>query len=158
MNPPTTPGYTLTPTALERWRDKGLTLEPAADGGIEATFRFEGSTCGGVPLAMIYRVSLSPEADGRRIRALDCAPAPDNDGHESMCSFYHTNGRILEFAAAEKPLLGEPLDAVLTWRPKIVSAACLCAPQSRTHKWTAVFQTIHFALHPPALTAAAAEV
>jgi hypothetical protein len=152
------PGYTLTPTALERWRDKGLTLELAADGGIKASFRFEGSTCGGVPLTMIYCVSLSPEADGRRIRALDCAPAPGTDGHESMCSFYHTNGRILEFASAEKPLLGEPLDAVLTWRPKIVSAGCLCAPQSRTHKWTAVFQTIHFALNPPAPVAEATGV
>ena len=155
MNPPATPGYTLNQRSLERCRDRGLKLESAADGGIEATFRFEGSTCGGIPLAMLYRVSLAPESEGRRIRALSCAPETGDDGHERMCSYMHTSGRILEFAANEKPLLGEPLEAVLSWRPKIFAAGCLCAEPSRMHKWSAVLQTIHFALYPPPVEATA---
>lgn len=155
MNPPESTGYTMNQRSLERWRDRGLKLEPAVDGGIEATFRYEGATCGGVPLAMIYRVSLAPESDARRIRALSCTPEPGNDGHERMCSFMHTNGKVLEFANNEKPLLGEPLEAIMSWRPKVISAACLCAPQSRNHKWATVLQTIHFTLNPPPVEATA---
>lgn len=149
MNAPDTPGYTMNHRSLERWRDRGLKMEPAPDGGIEAVFRYEGSTCGGVPLAMIYRVSLSPEGEGRRIRALSCAPEPGDEGHERMCSYMHTGGRIMGYVTNEKPLLGEPLETVLSWRPKIFGAGCLCAEPSRMHKWSAVLQTIHFTLYPP---------
>ncbi|MFI5356423.1 MAG: hypothetical protein ACHQ4G_03720 [Opitutales bacterium] len=141
------PGYTLNPKALERGRDGRLTLTPATDGGWEVAFRFEGSTCSNVPLTMIYRVTLGPAAEGYPIRAMGCRPAEGADGHERMCSFLNTEGRILEIVDSEQPLLGQPLDAVLTWRPITLSAGCLCAPPSRNHKWSTVLQTLHFALH-----------
>lgn len=149
MNAPATPGYTMNERALERWRDGRLTLAPTVEGGVEAQLRYEGCTCGGVPLAMIYRVTLGPEAEGHVIQAMSCAPAPGTDGHERMCSYFHTDGRILEIADSEKPLLGRPLAAVLEWRPQMLSAACLCATPSRTHKWSSVLQTLHYALHRP---------
>lgn len=154
MNP-TAPGYTLNPRALQRWRDDRLTLAPAADGGWHATFRFDGSTCGNIPLTMVYSVRLGPAAEGHPIRELHCAPAPETDGHTRMCSYLETDGRILEIADAERPLLGQPLDAVLEWRPPTLPAGCLCAAVSRNHKWCAVLQTLHLALHPPGVPPAA---
>ncbi len=152
MNPttPSVPGYTMTPSALERWRDGCLTLTPQADGGVDASLEFEGATCSGIPLTMVYRVSLGSVGEGRPIRTMECAPLPGTDGHERMCSYMHTSGRILQIANDEKPLLGQPLEAVMSWRPKTYSAGCLCAMPSRDHKWSSVLQTIHFALNPTA--------
>jgi hypothetical protein len=46
----------------------------------------------------------------------------------------------------KKPLLGEPLEAVLAWNPKTLPAGCVCSQQSRSHKWLIVLETIHFTL------------
>ncbi len=143
-----TPLYTMNQRALERWRDGRLTLKPNEDGDTEASFRFEGSTCGNIPLTMVYQVTLGPPQDGYPIKAMGCRPLEGSDGHERMCSYIHTDGRILEITDNEKPLLGQPLDAVLTWRPKTLPAGCLCATPSRNHKWLAVLQTLHFTLNP----------
>jgi hypothetical protein len=152
MNPSTAPipGYTLQPRELERWRDGHLSMRSEEGGAIEATFRFEGATCSGIPLTMIYQVTLGPAGEGYPIQAMACHPASDTDGHERMCSYLHTSGRILQIANDEKPLLGQPLEAVMSWRPKTYAAGCLCATPSRDHKWAAVLQTLHFALQPPA--------
>jgi len=148
----TAPAYTMNPRALVRWRDQRLAMEPLPDGGVRATFRFDGSTCGNVPLTMIYAVEVGPEAEAHPIRSMHCAPAPGDTGHTRMCSFLESAGRILEVADAEKPLLGQPLAAVLTWQPLLSPAGCLCAAASRNHKWSAVLQTLHLALHPVSST------
>lgn len=148
MNLPATPGYTMNQSSLERWRDGCLTLTPRDDGGVNASIEFEGATCSGIPLTMVYRVTLGSESEGHPIRAMECQPLAGTDGHERMCSYMHTSGRILEIANSEKPLLGEQLAAVLSWRPKTYAAGCLCATPSRDHKWSSVLQTIHFALYP----------
>ena len=145
----TIPLYTMNQRALERWRDGRLTLQSKANEDTEASFRFEGSTCGNVPMTMVYHVTLGPPSDGYLIKAMGCHPLAGTDGHERMCSYINTDGRILEIADNEKPLLGQPLDAVLTWRPKTLPAGCLCTPSSRDHKWLAVLQTLHFTLNPP---------
>jgi len=142
-----TQAYTMNPRALQRWREQRLAMEPQPDGGVRATFRFDGSTCGNIPLAMIYEVEVGPEADGRPIRALCVAPLAGDSGHTRMCSYLETGGRILEVADAEKPLLGQPLAAVLDWKPQLSPAGCLCAAASRNHKWSAVLQTLHLALY-----------
>jgi pyruvoyl-dependent arginine decarboxylase (PvlArgDC) len=46
----------------------------------------------------------------------------------------------------EKPLLGQPLNDVISWQRTASSAGCYCEPGSRKHKWGLVLETVHFAL------------
>ena len=149
MNPSTTSTYVFNLRALQRWRAERLSLAPRADGGVEATFCYDGSTCGNCAFTLLYRVTLGPAEEGHPLRAMGCAPAPGSDGQERMCSYLATQGRILETVEAEKPLLGRPLASVLDWRPAAVPAGCLCTAAHRDHKWLAVLETLHFALLGP---------
>ena len=142
--------YTLNLRALQRWREQRLRVESRADGGARGVFRFDGSTCGNIPWAMDYVVEVGAAAHGHVIEAMSCTVVPGDTGHMKMCSYIETGGRILEIADSEKPLLGQPLAAVFTWKPALSPAGCLCAAASRNHKWSAVLQTLHLALHDPA--------
>ena len=62
--------YSFPERALRRWARENLTRTPCADGGVEAVFRFEGSTCGNVAFHLLYRVALAAESADRRIEAL----------------------------------------------------------------------------------------
>ena len=46
----------------------------------------------------------------------------------------------------EKPLLGEPINRVLTWDSPSTVAGCYCELSDRLHKWRLALETIHFAL------------
>jgi hypothetical protein len=46
----------------------------------------------------------------------------------------------------ERPLVGQPLDDVLRWRPAHSPAGCFCTAESRAHKWGLVLEVLHFAL------------
>ena len=48
--------------------------------------------------------------------------------------------------ATEKPLLGRPLDDVLTWQRAANPSGCFCDSARREHKWGLAFEVIHFAL------------
>lgn len=139
--------YVFPERALQRWSRDNLRLHPRADGGLEATFWFEGSTCGNIAFELVYRVGVGPEPAGRRIESLACAPATHNDGHTRMCCWQEDAGAARALLERERPLLGEPLGAVLAWRPVRSPAGCLCAEPSRAHKWQAVLETLHFTLH-----------
>jgi hypothetical protein len=141
--------YAFPVRALRRWAGENLTLTPRPDGGLEALFRLEGSTCANIAFSLLYRVTLSPAPAGRRIEAMNCAPAPYDEGHTRMCSWQENAGAIAATMRDETPLLGLPLDAVLAWRPNKSPAGCLCAQPSRHYKWQAVLETLHFALHQP---------
>ena len=138
--------YSFPERALRRWARENLTLTPCADGGVEAVFRFEGSTCGNVAFHLLYRVSLAAESADRRIEALHCEAAPFDEGHARMCCWQENAAAIAATMRREAPLLGEPLGAVLAWRPAKSPAGCLCSEPSRHHKWQAVLETLHFAL------------
>lgn len=140
------PAYAFAPRALRRWRDERLTLAFAADGRVSAQFRFEGSTCGNVPFELVYRVELAAAADGYRVIAMSCAPAPGDEGHQQMCSYRESAERILATLATEQNLVGQPLADVLAWSPSVSPAGCVCAAASRNHKWLAILQTLHFTL------------
>ncbi len=140
--------YSTNTRALRRWSAERLALRDVENSKIHAQFRFEGSTCSnmGRPLAFLYSVTLSSREEGHRILEMDCVPAPEDEGHRSMCSYLESAERILGALLKEKPLLGEPLEAVLAWQPKTLPAGCMCSQSSRDHKWLLVLQTIHFAL------------
>ena len=48
--------------------------------------------------------------------------------------------------ASEKPLVGLPLNDVLSWKRPANPAGCFCETGSREHKWGMIFEVIHFAL------------
>ncbi len=141
-------GYTLNPRALAKWARERVRLSTRADGITEATFRYDGTTCSnqGRPLAFDYRVQLAPAAEGRRVLRAECLPAENDDGHRAMCAYIQDPGALMAAIASEKPLLGEPLDAVLTWTRPTASAGCYCEREARTHKWGLALEAIHYAL------------
>jgi hypothetical protein len=140
--------YAVNTRALKRWAEERLSLTPREDGGIDAVFRYDGTTCTnmGRPLAFHYSVRLGPREEGFPIREQRCAPAPGDQGHPYMCQFIRDGGRLLTDIAEEKPLLGRPLNAVLGWSRGADPAACYCEPASREHKWALVLETVHYAL------------
>lgn len=142
-----TPAYAFPLRALRRWRDQHLTLRPGDDGGVRATFRLEGSTCGNVAFLLDYHVRLSPAADGHRLLELTAAPAPHDDNHVQMCAAREDVDRLLATLRREQPCLGQPLATTLDWRPTTQPAGCLCALNSRARMWQAVYHTLHYALY-----------
>lgn len=137
--------YAFPERALHRWVREHLTLISRADGGVEAVFRFEGSTCGNVAFNLVYQVAFGPAAAGHRIESMRCEAAPYDEGHARMCC-WQDRAAVVAIRHGETPLLGQPVEAVLTWRPLKSPAGCLCTELSRHHKWQAVLETMHLAL------------
>ncbi len=140
--------YTVNGRALRKWAQERVRLEPQADGTVVACFRFDGTTCSnqGRPLAFDYAVTLSGPEGGYTILASDCRPAVDDDGHTFMCSYLSDSEGLMRAIAAEKPLLGRPLDEVLQWARTAAPSGCHCTAESRTHKWGLALEAIHYAL------------
>ena len=140
--------YSTNTRALRRWAAERLTLTPREDGSIDALFRYEGTTCSnmGHPLRFEYRVRLGPRDDGYPIRGQRCAPAADDTGHTRMCGYLGRGDALLDEVAADTPLAGEPLSAVIGWQRPASVAGCYCDEASRAHKWGLVLETIHYAL------------
>ncbi len=138
--------YAFPERALRRWARENVSITPRTDGGTDAIFRFEGSTCSNVSFHLLYRVSLVPESVGCVIKSMDCEVAEHDEGHARMCCWQENAAAAAATMRNETPLLGQPLSAVLAWRPCKSPAGCLCAEPSRLHKWQAVLETLHFVL------------
>jgi hypothetical protein len=134
--------------ALRRWAAERLTLSAASDGGMDAVFRYDGTTCVsmGHPLAFEYRVTLGPRERGFPIEGQRCTPVAGDDGHRSMCVYLREGDALVERIAQERPLAGQPLDGVLGWKRPLMGAGCYCDATSRAHKWGLVLETLHYAL------------
>ena len=138
--------YTVNRKALKRWAEERLSLHENADGSVDALFRYEGSTCTNKPLIFTYSVTLGPPADGYPILKQSCVPAPEDKGLALMCQYIEDAAGLMGSIDREKPLRGERLEAVLSWRRTPVGAGCYCDQASRDHKWGLVLETIHYAL------------
>jgi hypothetical protein len=140
--------YTVGLKALQKWSGERVRIEARVDGSIEATFRFDGTTCSnmGHPLAFDYAVTLSAPADGYRILEADCRPSPGEDGYRQMCAYLVDSGELMHAIASEKPLLGRPLNDVLTWTRASAPSGCHCTADSRAHKWGLALEAIHYTL------------
>lgn len=140
--------YTVSRKALQRWSDERLTISARPDGGIDAIFRYEGTTCTnlGRPLLFHYSVTLGSSDDGYPIREQSCAPAPGDSGYTSMCRYISHPEQLMAAIDRERPLQGQRLDDVLQWARPASPAGCYCEPESRQHKWGLVLETIHYAL------------
>ena len=63
-----------------------------------------------------------------------------------MCGFMENAEHLMAAVDAEKPLLGQPLNRVLSWESATSAAGCYCQASDRMHKWRLVLETIHYAL------------
>lgn len=140
--------YTVNRKALQRWSKERLTLHVGDDGAIDASFRYEGTTCSnmGWPMTFDYTVKLGPRTEGYPIREQHCAPVAGDTGHEHMCQYLEDPVRLMTAIDRGKPLNGERLNAVLSWQRQASGAGCFCEAASRDHKWGLVLETIHYAL------------
>lgn len=140
--------YSVNHRALEKWSRERLRLEFSRVGDVEAVFHYEGTTCSnmGRALEYDYRVKLAPPAEGYRILEMHCAPRPGDTGHQFQCEYLNDAGAFMRNIAAEKPLLGRPLNDVLTWKREYNPSGCFCDLSRREHKWGLVLEVIHFAL------------
>lgn len=152
---PTAWPYVFPERAVRRWIRENLKVTPRDGGGIDAVFRFDGSTCGNVAFVLNYHLVLGAEAEGYPISSYRIEPAPYIEGHERMCCWQENPESAAARFTAGMPLAGQPLSAVLTWRPARSPAGCLCTEPSRLHKWQAALETVHCALtrqpNPPSL-------
>ena len=66
--------YRTSRKALQRWARERLIMVPREDGGVDAQFRYDGTTCTnmGRELAFRYDVTLGPRSEGFPIRAQRC--------------------------------------------------------------------------------------
>jgi hypothetical protein len=140
--------YIINPKALKRWADERLALALREDGTVDAMFHYEGTTCSNMGRAIHfeYHVVLGPRREGYPIRELRCAPARDDEGHKFMCEYMVNAEHLMVAIDHEKPLLGRPLNDVLSWQRPAIAAGCYCEPASRKHKWGLALETIHYAL------------
>ncbi len=146
--PAFSPAYVTSLKALRRWADERLTLTERDDGSVEATFRYEGSTCSnmGRTLRFDYHVELGPRAAGFPIRAQRCQPAAGDDGYQFMCEYVREGDTFIDAIDRHAPLLGRPLVDVFAWPRPHLGPGCFCEAEAREHKWGLVLETIHYAL------------
>jgi hypothetical protein len=140
--------YSVNGRALRKWSQEHLQLTTREDGSISARFHYEGTTCSnlGRRLDFHYQIELGPAETGYQINQTACLPAPDDTGHAEMCAYVENAEKLMSSIADEKPLLGRPLNEVLTWQRGASPAGCYCDADSRAHKWGLVLEVIHYAL------------
>ncbi|HXG56496.1 MAG TPA: hypothetical protein VNJ03_14055 [Vicinamibacterales bacterium] len=140
--------YSVSVKALQRWSEDRLSIASRPDGGVDAIFRYEGTTCTntGRPLEFHYHVGLGPREEGYPIREQRCGPAAGDEGYTSMCRYISHGEQLMTSIELERPLNGQALDDVVRWTRPANSAGCYCDPESRQHKWGLVLETIHYTL------------
>ncbi len=140
--------YATNAKALRKWARERLELSDLDDGGLVARFLYEGTTCSnmGHPIRYVYRIRIASEDTGFRVLEAECEPAPGDEGHKKMCEYLKLKTRFSDMIAGERPLLGEPLDAVRDWDLPGNHSGCYCDAGGRNHKWRIVYEVVHYAL------------
>jgi hypothetical protein len=140
--------YKINPRALRKWGEERLQLKTLPNGSIEALFHYEGTTCSnmGRLLNYDYRIRLGSADESYRIMEMQCVPTAGDTGHTYQCEYLDNAESFMQSVASEKPLLGRPLNDVLTWERSHDPSGCYCDTDRRSHKWGLVFEVIHFAL------------
>ena len=134
--------------ALRKWKEERLHLNILEDNSVEARFRYEGTTCSnmGHALEFDYHVKLSSSVENYKVVAAQCVPVPGDVGYTRMCQYLENARQLMSAIEKEKPLLGKPLNDVLSWKREYNPSGCYCTPESREYKWGLVFEVLHYAL------------
>ena len=140
--------YSISLKALEKWSKERLTLKVLDDQSVQATFKYEGTTCSnlGHPLEFDYHIRLGSSEKNYQIVDAKCIPAPEDTGHELMCQYLEEGNAFIEMIAREKPFVGNSLNDVLALKREFNPSGCFCTPESREYKWGLVFEVLHYAL------------
>ncbi len=140
--------YSINLRALEKWSRDRLHLKVLEDRSVEARFRYEGTTCSnmGRTLEFDYHVKLGSSDTGYKIIDVYCAPTPGDTGHMFMCQYLEDADLLMKAIGSDKPLLGGPLNDVLTWRREYTPSGCYCGMASREYKWGIVLEVLHYTL------------
>jgi hypothetical protein len=140
--------YSVSLTALQRWYQERLKFKILDDSSVEATFKYEGTTCSnmGRALNFDYHIKLSSAIEGYKIKSLSCNPSSSDDGCTYMCEYIKDSESLMEQIKNEKPLLEKSLDDVLKWKRRFSPEGCYCNYESRQHKWGLALEVLHFAL------------
>ena len=149
-DPPSNPAakYLTSLRALRKWSEERLRLTVLEDRSIEAHFRYEGTTCSnmGHSLEFDYHVKLRSLSENYTIVSAQCVPVPGDTGHTLMCQYLENAPQLMSTIKKERPLLGRPLNDVLSWEREYNPSGCYCSPESRKYKWGLVFEVLHYAL------------
>ncbi|MGA9408173.1 MAG: hypothetical protein WBW71_13650 [Bacteroidota bacterium] len=140
--------YLTNTRALRKWSQERLHLKILEDRSVEARFRYEGTTCSnlGHVLEFDYHVKLSSPAENYKVVSAECCPAPGDVGHTLMCQYLENAPLFMNSIRRERPLLGKPLNDVLSWEREYNPSGCYCSSESREYKWGLVFEVLHYAL------------
>lgn len=140
--------YNFSTKALHKWSNDRLHLQILDDKSIKAKFRYEGTTCSNMGLALEfdYHIKLSSMEQGYKIHSLNCQPTPSDVGYTYMCEYIKSPKELMSDIEEEKPLLGKSLDEVLKWKRTFDPEGCYCKRDSRNYKWGLVFEVIHYTL------------
>jgi hypothetical protein len=147
--PPVTPkakhSYAFPEKALTRWARDLLKLSSRGDGGYQARFRLEGSTCSNMGKALSMNLDVGLNSD-LVIDSCHCEPTVQDTGCSQMCAALHAPETFLKELSGKAPLKGQPISSVLTWNPPVNPGGCMCSAEHQNHKWRIAYQTILFAL------------
>lgn len=140
--------YTFTQTALEKWSTERLRLQFNEDRSIQATFRYQGTTCSnlGHILEFDYHIKIASPQKEYKIVEASCMPAPGDVGYTYMCRYLEDPDLLMRAVQNEISLVGRPLNDVVHWKREYNPTACYCQPSSRAHKWGLVLEVLHYAL------------
>jgi hypothetical protein len=140
--------YSINHKALQKWSQERLQLKVLDDNSIEASFRYEGTTCSnmGHKLEFDYLVKLSSPSDDYKITGLNCIPANGDSGYTQMCEYIQDSEVLMNKIENEKPLFGKPLNDVLNWKRQFSPEGCYCNSESRNYKWGLALEVLHYAL------------
>lgn len=140
--------YSFNTKALEKWTKERLQLQINDDQSVDATFSYQGTTCSnmGHSLEFDYHIKLESPKQNYKIIEAHCQPAPEDSGYTFMCRYTENGELLMRDISNETPLLGKPLNDILSWKRGYNPAACYCSSASREHKWGLVLEVLHYAL------------
>ncbi len=140
--------YSFSSKALEKWSKERLHLQFNDDQSVNATFRYQGTTCSNLGhfLEFDYHIKIGSPIMAYTIIEANCQPAPEDAGYTFMCRYIENPVSMMNDIATEKPFLGKPLNDILSWKREYNPSACYCSMVSREHKWGLVFEVLHYAL------------
>ena len=142
--------YVVNAKALARWSNERLAVDARGQWHHRRALplrRHHLQQHGPPPARSTIASSWARETKAIRFATKSCAPAPGDDGHQSMCRFLND---------PPEPQSGPRPRKAASWaaterrsnlgRSSRGAAGCYCESIDRLHKWGLVLETIHFAL------------